>query len=451
MKGVMTLAGKFFRSYFNSWWLPFVVMLGALGTFIAGTRADRINPYLNLPDFVGLGLLLLLGLTLVGIPLAAAWNFSRKRWGKGLTNFVAAVLVMIPVVGFCSMAYHFLGPSEDGFADDLTIPQDIEISAPQDVWRDYQGGPGDTFQACLLTAIKERSSGNSAITPALPSLVQLHEKAPGVLRRYLSTSPCWRVFKEKGAVFAARRWVVGYDWLYEMHGYYSRFSLGLSPHDVLPDFNSRVTLGLSSKPWARLSDESICIQYGQTLPLTIAGNGQKAASHCVITCGELVVELFERSQTGKRVLTEAALLHIEEELLSLASSPQFSTIRSMLPPDSIKNGQSTIELFQSHQPGIYDSQVWVNPGEPGMIYFKAYELTQNTRLSTRELDRYSNEWVGWSDDPSELFFSNTHFTIFEGDWGKPYAARFEVWFVPDSGEPERKLTERLFKIEGWQR
>ena len=39
----------------------------------------------------------------------------------------------------------------------------------------------------------------------------------------------------------------------------------------------------------------------------------------------------------------------------------------------------------------------------------------------------------------------------EGDWGKPYAARFEVWFKPGSGQRERKLLERTFRIEGWMR
>jgi len=32
-----------------------------------------------------------------------------------------------------------------------------------------------------------------------------------------------------------------------------------------------------------------------------------------------------------------------------------------------------------------------------------------------------------------------------------HAARFEVWFEPDNGDPERKLAERIYKIEGWQR
>ena len=86
-----------------------------------------------------------------------------------------------------------------------------------------------------------------------------------------------------------------------------------------------------------------------------------------------------------------------------------------------------------------------------MIYLKAFEVTKGTPLSVDRLKERSNEWIGWSDDPDELLFSNTHFTIYEGDWGKPYAARFEVWFAPDSGEANRRLVEKVFKIEGWQR
>jgi hypothetical protein len=57
----------------------------------------------------------------------------------------------------------------------------------------------------------------------------------------------------------------------------------------------------------------------------------------------------------------------------------------------------------------------------------------------------------WSTESSERFGAKAGFMIYEGDWGKPYAARFEVWFKPDSGKTERKLAERVFKIEGWQR
>jgi len=46
------------------------------------------------------------------------------------------------------------------------------------------------------------------------------------------------------------------------------------------------------------------------------------------------------------------------------------------------------------------------------------------------------------DNPTDSiikFSSDTDFTIYEGDWGKPYVARFELWFKPDNGGQERKL------------
>ena len=44
-----------------------------------------------------------------------------------------------------------------------------------------------------------------------------------------------------------------------------------------------------------------------------------------------------------------------------------------------------------------------------------------------------------------------HFTIYEGRWGQYYGARFEIWFQSDSGGPERKLFEKNYKIQGWER
>jgi len=87
---------------------------------------------------------------------------------------------------------------------------------------------------------------------------------------------------------------------------------------------------------------------------------------------------------------------------------------------------------------LANADVWINPGEAGMVYLKAFEVTREYSLSEPRLKKRTNEWVGWSKDPQEQFFSNTHFTIFEGDWDQPYLARFEVWFEPDSGQPARR-------------
>ncbi len=56
-----------------------------------------------------------------------------------------------------------------------------------------------------------------------------------------------------------------------------------------------------------------------------------------------------------------------------------------------------------------------------------------------------------SDKPKEQFFYNSEITVYEGDWETYYPALLELWFVPDCGKPERKLIEKIFKIEGWQR
>jgi len=103
------------------------------------------------------------------------------------------------------------------------------------------------------------------------------------------------------------------------------------------------------------------------------------------------------------------------------------------------------------QPGIYNLTLRLNPGESGITYLKAFEVTKGTRLSEGRLYGRSNERIGWSSNPAEKFLYENEFTIYEGDWGKPYAAQIEVWFRPDTGKSERKLIERICKIEGWQR
>ena len=442
-------AKKIVTAYFGSWWIPSITAFLSLIAFMVMSL-----PNLKHLTVLANGLLLFLGLSLLGILAAAVWNLVKKHWGKGIVNLLMFPLLLIACLigsGFLMFASMF-GTSDDGFADQLIIPDNIEISQPLDWDEESQGRPGDTFQSSLLAALATPGNEDASITAELPSLVLLSKNAPDILMRYLATSPSWRVFREKGARFATRRWMIGTHWRYVLHGYYAHITFIIAGQmQALPRFQSRLTLGFSGKPWSRASRKSTLMQQGQTMRLNLSIGNKVNESHCVITADELIVEVFEQSEAIERRLTKATLVHLEEELRPLAMDPEWSTIQSMLPPGTIRRGEPTIELRESFQPGIYDSEIWVNPGESGMIYLKAYEVTQDYRLSAERLKERSNEWVGWSDDPSQLFLSNTHFKIYEGDWGKPYAARFEVWFVPDSGEGERKLIEKIFRIEGWQR
>ena len=109
------------------------------------------------------------------------------------------------------------------------------------------------------------------------------------------------------------------------------------------------------------------------------------------------------------------------------------------------------QLYNSFQPGLYRFDFWTGKIESGTIYLKAYEITQNYALSVSRLSKESSIRVNNATDHILRIGTAHDFTIYEGDFGKPYAARFEVWFKPDSGGPENKLMEKNYIIEGWQK
>lgn len=438
-------------AYVESWWLPGAICLLSVVGFIA-TALVRWRPAV-VAAYV---LLLCVVLAFLGIVCAGVWNLVKRRWAKGLVDFVMLGVCGVAAflaVGFLVMASMFaaFGTGEDGFADDLTIPADIEVSEPLEETEAEPGGEEDAFQRDLMRALETPASGGPTVTARVGHLLKLHRHAPRVLKRHLATSPAWRLFTEDGNRYATRRWRIGPRWSYSMHGYYTQYDVGLWADDEAPRFQSRFTIGFSGEPWARVWGDATRMGAGQTAPLKLSIGNQMHESRCIVQEGDIVVEVFEQSSGRERRLTKAALAQVEQEMAPLAAQPTWEKIRETVPPGSIRQGKPSFDLRDAFQPGIYNSEIWINPGEPGMIYLKAFEVTQGTPLSVQRLKERSNEWVGWSENRSEQFFSNTHFSIYEGDWGKPYAARFEIWFVPDSGEPERKLMEKCFKIEGWQR
>jgi len=123
-------------------------------------------------------------------------------------------------------------------------------------------------------------------------------------------------------------------------------------------------------------------------------------------------------------------------------------------PESIKNlkvSKINFQLYNSFQSGLYEYDFWIGRIESGTIYLKAYEITQEYQLSKNSLYENSALRIYNATDTIVRFGTKKHFTIYEGDWGKPYAARFEVWFKPDDGNAERKIFEQNYRIEGWMR
>ena len=331
--------------------------------------------------------------------------------------------------------------AEDTFATNLSLPADVDLQIPL-----KQRGEGeaidDGFQRALRQSLVGTGTNDPSFHSAVPSLAQLHETYPDLLQQVLAASPAWRVYREDHKKFATRRWVVDDRWKISLHGYYSNFH---GPDG--PSFQTRTTLGFSGKPWANTEK----LPANQTVSPTIRMGNSMHESHVFFDESGVLVELFEQSETPERRLTKAAIAALDSEFSALLAAPTWDQAKSLLPEGAIVTGTPSFLLYHDTQPGIYNAAIRCNPGEPGQLYLTAFEITQGIELSKRRLRERSNEFVGWSDDPRELFLAEVHFTIYEGDWGQFYGARFEVWFQPDSGEDDRKLLESNWKIEGWMR
>ena len=115
----------------------------------------------------------------------------------------------------------------------------------------------------------------------------------------------------------------------------------------------------------------------------------------------------------------------------------------------IYKNQTDLALYNSGQPGMYEFDFWTGKIDSGTIYLKAFEITQEEELST-DWVKENTEIPIYNEYENIIKFSSTrNFTIYEGDWGKFYSARFEVWFKPNAGGEEIKLFQKNFKIEGW--
>ena len=443
--------------YFNSWWLPAVVCGGLIlvsaGFIIGSILAPDYALYLNLAAIC----------TLIGVAIALCsfissilWIAAKKQWKKFGASLFTAFMLGIEVLVLCVAIFvvnigSSLGP--DHFADNLSIPDNIEIVEPvsrDDPFQNWQGEEipryEDPFRQAMLSALDNSDDPDIAVTADVDSLSSLWKNNPDILERYFATSPTWFLTERYGGKVAIRKWLASPDWQDESPGFYEMregeyFSVDLEI-GFLNDF-------------AKKRKGAVRAQAGETVDLPSFGppdvERDRHDSELVVhDKNDNFIFIIERSAHKDRDLTQATLSFIEEELAPLAASPTEDTIRTMLPENGIRNGEPSIQLRTRYQPGMYQAASWVNPGEAGTVYLKAFEVTGNVPLSQKQLKFETEERIGWSDDPSELFLANSKFKIYEGDWGKPYAARFEVWFTSDSGKgDDRKLTEQNFQIEGW--
>ena len=119
------------------------------------------------------------------------------------------------------------------------------------------------------------------------------------------------------------------------------------------------------------------------------------------------------------------------------------------PIDSIASN-TWLQIWNDVQGGMYTYDFHHPALEEGWIYLRCYEATKNIPLSPERISATSMVAT-----PSTTSFSKLvegqRFTIYAGDWGDYYAARIEVWHKDANTGKERKLMEKVYRVEGWER
>jgi len=400
-------------------------------------------------------------LTIIGILAIGIYQLIKKWWKKGIINlilFLCSLLISFVIIVALSIVMMFFSPSEDGFGKNIKIPADMVLEEPLKESSIVEKPEQDSDGAELIDIFSKASElpDRTFVSVDLAELNEFSGPKRDVLIRHLATSAKWFLTQERGKQYAYRRCVVGGRWQNSLHGYYSA-------HNFDPWGNSRfqfrILIGIDgpvmSGPWkskityASIGADPILLKVVEDKKFN-----QGIESYLVLHSDGAALEIFEQSQYISHPFTPFALSRVKVELSAVLESNKTEKQgfdQSLMPSASIKEGDPTIFLVNGMQGGIYFVYAYVNPGEPGCVYLKVFEATKNTPLSTHRIRGRSTEYIGWSNNSREQFYYNTEITVYEGDWGTYYPARFELWFVPDSGKPERKLIEKIFKIEGWQR
>lgn len=437
------------KLYFTSWWLPALVYMCLLAAFAIAT-VSRWQPLAAWSN----ALFGVVALAFLGLIAAAMWNCIKQRWGTGIIGFFLVFVcgaASLFAFGFLMFATMF-GPSEDGFADHLTIPTGIALAEPEkdasseDTVGSTKGT--DAMQDAVHQALTIAGGEDATFAPAMPLLRRAATIHGQLFREYLAASPDWHVFMEHCNTFAARRWSYQGEPRDTLHGYISEFG-------GTTRFQTRCLICLDRQQWSSYAVQHVA---EGTTPVTPEMSQDNALheSRLMIECGGVWVEIFEQSATPERRISKATVATLEQEFAEFEQDPAAALASAQARSRALAvrlagKDDQPFRLLVGMQPGMYGVAYSLNPGEPGVVYLKAYEVTQGTPLSADALASKSKARLTWSSDPAERFGDKAGFTIYEGDWGKPYAARFEVWFKPNAAKRERKLAERVYKIEGWQR
>ena len=334
----------------------------------------------------------------------------------------------------------------------LTVPTDVEVFdfEPERDCRKTMFKDStlcDDYARTLFRAACATSSLTTVVCD-ITALDQLNLKNPELLHRYLAANPAWMFMENESGSSAIRR----YRWT---DGYWYNPSSGLcgdfDPPDLkacLKHFESYTVVLLEGAQW---DEDDIDCRSGERVNIeTNAWEEDEREIDIVCKGDTLALNVIEYGPCCTCRLMQAAFDFTENEFRRLAIAGDWVGAKDLLPAGSIKRGPPELRIFRDLV-GRYRLETWVNPGEKGKIRLKGFEVTKEIPLTVRGRGTFRAEHIGWSEDPEEKFYASFAFGFYEYSETNDFAVRFEVWFVPANGGPERKLVERVFRVKGKER
>ncbi|MBR5690588.1 MAG: hypothetical protein IKX46_01390 [Verrucomicrobia bacterium] len=447
-KGAQKGFFSWLRVHIFDWWMRLLILFLLVVIMLLILKLVDVNVIAIKFDYFAyigpVGLVLLLLLAVNGI--FSIVDLCKRRIKQGVIGLIGTLLLGYLTLVLISVAFFFpgMGSEEDHFADNLKLPEGIELTEPlkpeeYTAAHSVEKVPEDSFQYQVIAAANSEKGLKKDDDCRVPALEKISLMPDGreCLIRYLNASPEWDVYEDEDrcGLYAVRHFQLDGSIYKSRNHYYLE-----NEHNW--NWQYRLGIGLDGRSWYP-------IKMNKT---KFSGSKGVYESVSAYSNGEVVLDIFEQNKTSCRPMTAMTLKLLEKEFhaLHLLISEDPKQWVKAVPADTNirKDAQPDIILYNDFQGGIYNADIWCNPGEPGLLYLKAFEITQGTPLSE---DRMPNAKAGYSGDPNEMFLREMGFTIYEGNWGQYYGARFEVWFKPDSDQPDRKLFEKNFKIEGWQR
>ncbi len=120
-----------------------------------------------------------------------------------------------------------------------------------------------------------------------------------------------------------------------------------------------------------------------------------------------------------------------------------------VPVDSL-DSNTYLQVWNGFQGGDYIYDFYYPALPSGEVFLRCYEVASNIQLSEPRLREKSTVSINATSSFSQVV-ERKEFTIYEGDWEDYYAARIEVWFRDAETKQEKKLCEKVYRVEGWMR